>query len=62
MSSGMLENINVCCDHLVSNDARTNNINRIDFEKFKKLLYKTTFSILKEQFINKLLELLWDLL
>ena len=62
MSNGLLETISVCCDFLFSNDARINDINRIDFEKFKELLYKTTFSILKEQFINKLLELLWDLL
>ena len=27
------ETISVCCDSLFSNDAKVNNINRIDFEK-----------------------------
>ena len=53
------ETISVCCDSLFSNDSKVNNINRIDFEE---QLYKTAFSISKENFINKLMELLWDLL
>ena len=53
------ETISVCCYSLFSNDSKVNNINRIDFEE---QLYKTAFSISKENFINKLMELLWDLL
>ena len=53
------ETISVCCDPLFSNDSKVNNINRIDFEE---QLYKTAFSISMENFINKLMELLWDLL
>ena len=30
--------ISVCCDSLFSNDAKLNNINRIDFEKLLKVV------------------------
>ena len=55
------ETINMSCDSLFSSDRKVNNINRIDFEKRQGQLYKTTVSILKENFIRKLMELLWDL-
>ena len=56
------ETINVCCDFLFSNNAKVNNINRIDFETLLTAALKNTFSILNKKFINKLMELLWDLL
>ena len=31
------ETISVCCDSLFSNDAKVNNINRIDFEKLLRV-------------------------
>ena len=55
------EIMNVCCDSLFSNYARVNDINKIDFKNLKQQLYKTTFSFSKENFINELMEKLWDL-
>ena len=56
------ETIHVWCDFLFSNNAKVNNINRIDFETLLRAALKNTFSILNKKFINKLMELLWDLL
>ena len=56
------ETINVWCDFLFSNNAKVNNINRIDFETLLRAALRNTFSILNKKFINKLMELLWDLL
>ena len=42
------ETASVSCDSLFSNDAKINNIDKIDFEKLLKQLYKKTFSISKK--------------
>ena len=46
----------VCCDSLFSNDAKVNNINRIDFEKLLRATLHNALSILKEKLINRLTE------
>ena len=38
------ETISVCCDSLFSNDAKLNNINRIDFEKLLRAALQNNFS------------------
>ena len=37
------ETASVCCDSLFSNDAKVNNINRIDFEKLSRTALQNTF-------------------
>ena len=37
------ETLNVCCDSLFSNDAKVNNINRIDFEKLLRAALENNF-------------------
>ena len=55
------ETISVCCDSLFSNNSKVSNINRIDFEKLlRAALQNNAFNF--EGKINKLMELLWDLL
>ena len=59
----LTEIISVCCDSLFSNDAKVNNINRIDFQKIlRAALQNNSFNFEGKKFINKLMELLWDLL
>ena len=37
------ETISVCCDSLFSNDAKVNNINRINFENFLRAALQSSF-------------------
>ena len=56
------ETTSVCCDSLFSNDVKVSNINRIDFEKLLRTALQNNFFNFEGKFINKLRELLWDLL
>ena len=39
----LVENVSVCCDSLFSNNAKVNNINRIDFEKILRAALQNNF-------------------
>ena len=48
------ETINVCCDYLFSNNAKVNNINRIDFEKLLTAALQNNFLNFEEKIYEKI--------
>ena len=59
-SRSLKETINVFYDSLFSNDAKVNNINRIDFEKLFEAALQNNFFNFERKIYKQAHRLLWD--
>ena len=60
LSRSLKEAINVFYDSLFSNDAKVNNINRIDFEKLFEAALQNNFFNFERKIYKQAHRLLWD--
>ena len=60
LSHSLKETINVFYDSLFSNDAKVNNINRIDFEKLFEAALQNNFFNFERKIYKQAHRLLWD--